>query len=61
MNKLDAKAQKYTFIRYGGDDFRFKFWDAHKRKVIKSRDVAFDKKAIYKYRDAAQPISFGTT
>ena len=50
--KLDAKSLKCTFIRYGGDNFGYRFWDEKNRKVIRSRDVIFNKKVLYKDRNS---------
>lgn len=59
MDKLDAKSQKCTFIGYGGDEFGYRFWDNKNRKIIRSRDVVFDEKVMYKDRDIK--LSSGST
>ena len=51
-NKLDAKSLKCTFIGYGVDDFGYKFWDYQNKKVIRSKDVIFNEKFLYKDKDA---------
>jgi hypothetical protein len=58
-DKLDAKSQKCTFIGYGGDDFGYHFWDDKNRKIIRSRDVVFNEKLMYKDRDSK--LSSGST
>ena len=48
--KLEAKSKKCTFIGYGVDDFGYHLWDYDKRKIIRSRDVVFNEKVMYKYQ-----------
>ena len=53
-DKLDAKSQKCTFIGYGGDEFGYRFWDDKNKKTIRSMDVVFDEKVMYKDRENKQ-------
>ena len=46
--KLDAKSKKCTFIGYGVDDFGYRLWDLKNHKIIRSRDVVFNEKVMYK-------------
>ena len=46
--KLDAKSQKYTFIGYGVDDYGYQLWYFENLKIIRSRDVIFNEKVMYK-------------
>ena len=46
--KLEAKSKKCTFIGYGVDDFGYRLWDLKNRKIIRSRDVVFNEKVMYK-------------
>ncbi|KAH9291097.1 hypothetical protein KI387_044668, partial [Taxus chinensis] len=46
--KLEAKSEKCTFIDYGGDDFGYKCWSIKDKKIIRSRDVVFNEKFMYK-------------
>jgi len=46
--KLEAKSEKCTFIGYGGDEFGFKCWSIKDKKLIRSRDVVFNEKFMYK-------------
>ena len=48
--KLDAKSKKCTFIGYRLDDFGYRLWDYENKKIIRSRDVVFNEKVIYKYQ-----------
>lgn len=48
INKLDAKSNKCIFIGYGSDEFRYQLWDNENQKVIRSRDVVFNEKTMYK-------------
>ena len=47
-SKLNAKARKYFFIGYGDEQFNYRFWDEQNRKIIRSRNVVFDEKVLYK-------------
>jgi hypothetical protein len=46
--KLEAKSKKCTFIGYGVNDFVYHFWDYENQNIIRSRDVIFNEKVIYK-------------
>ena len=46
--KLEAKYKKCTFIGYGVDDFGYRLWDLKNCKIIRSRDVVFNEKVMYK-------------
>ena len=49
-NKPDPKSKKCTFIGYGEDEFYYRIWDDENMKVIRSRDVIFNEKVMYKDR-----------
>ncbi|BBH04062.1 Toll-Interleukin-Resistance domain family protein [Prunus dulcis] len=49
-NKLDPKSKKCTFIGYGEDEFGYRIWDNENKKVIRSRDVIFNERMMYKDR-----------
>eukprot|EP00253_Pinus_taeda_P023836 PITA_23836 len=46
--KLEAKSKKCTFIGYGVNDFGYHLYDYENQKIIRSRDVIFNEKALYK-------------
>ena len=46
--KLEAKSKKCTFIGYMVDDFGYILWDYENHKIIRSRDVVFNEKVMYK-------------
>jgi len=46
--KLEAKSKKCTFIGYGVNDFGYHLWDYENKKIIRSRDVIFNEKVMYK-------------
>ena len=48
ITKLEAKSKKCTFIGYGVDDFGFRLWDYEDHKIIRSRDVIFNEKVMYR-------------
>jgi hypothetical protein len=47
-NKLEAKSKKCTFIGYGVNDFGYFLWDYENNIIIRSRDVIFNEKVMYK-------------
>ena len=47
-SKLGVKARKCFFINYGDKQFGYRFWDEQNRKIIRSRNVFFDEKVLYK-------------
>jgi hypothetical protein len=47
---LEAKSKKCTFIGYGVNDFGYRLWDYENKKIIRSRDVIFNEKVMYKYQ-----------
>ena len=48
--KLEAKSKKCTFIGYGVNYFGYRLWDYENNKIIRSRDVIFNEKVMYKYQ-----------
>ncbi|XP_068658201.1 aluminum-activated malate transporter 8-like [Aristolochia californica] len=52
-NKLDPKSKKCTFLGYGEDDFGYRIWDDENKKVIRSRDVIFSERVMYKDKHTA--------
>jgi hypothetical protein len=46
--KLEEKSKKCTFIGYGDNDFGYRLWDYKNNKIIRSRDVIFNEKVMYK-------------
>ena len=48
ITKLEAKSKKCTFIGYGVNDFGYRLWDYENNKIIRSRDVIFNEKVMYK-------------
>ncbi|GJT13697.1 retrovirus-related pol polyprotein from transposon TNT 1-94 [Tanacetum coccineum] len=45
-DNLDAKSVKCTFIGYGSDEMGYHFWDSKGHKVVRSRDVTFNKDSL---------------
>jgi hypothetical protein len=43
-----SKSKKCTFIGYGVNDFGYRLWDCENKKIIRSRDVIFNEKVMYK-------------
>ena len=52
-DKLDAKSRKCFFIRYGTDKFGYKFWSEQDKKIIKSKNVIFNERNLYKDKDVS--------
>jgi hypothetical protein len=46
--KFESKSKKCTFIGYGVNDFGYRLWDYENNKIIRSRDVIFNEKVMYK-------------
>jgi hypothetical protein len=46
--KLEAKSKKCTFMGYDVNDFVYILWDYENKKIIRSRDVIFNEKVMYK-------------
>jgi hypothetical protein len=53
-NKLDVKSKKCFFISYGDEEFGFRFWDDQNRKIIRSRNVIFNEKVLYKDKSSIE-------
>ena len=49
-NKLDSKSKFCTFIGYGEDEFGYRIWDDENKMIVRSRDVIFNEKVMYKDR-----------
>jgi hypothetical protein len=47
-NKLDPKSKKCTFIGYGEGEFGYRLCDDENKKMIRSRDVIFNERVMYK-------------
>ena len=46
--KLEAKSKKCTFVGYGVNDFGHCLCDYENHKIIRSKDVIFNEKVLYK-------------
>ena len=46
--KLKAKLKKCVFFGYGINEFGYRLWDFDNHKIIRSRDVIFNEKVLYK-------------
>jgi len=46
--KLEAKSKNSTFIGYKFNDFGYRLWDYENHRIVKSRDVVFNEKVLYK-------------
>ena len=47
-NKLDPNSKMCTFIGYGTSKYDYQFWDLESRKILRHKDVVFNKKKMYK-------------
>ena len=45
---LEAKSKKCIFVGYGIDEFGYRLWDFEDLKIIRSKDVIFNEKVLYK-------------
>ena len=46
--KLEAKSKKCVFVGYGINEFGYRLWDFENHKIVRSRDVIFKEKMLYK-------------
>jgi hypothetical protein len=46
--KLEEKSKKCTYMGYSVNDFDYHLWDYENHKIIRSRDVIFNEKVMYK-------------
>jgi hypothetical protein len=46
--KPEEKSKKCTFIGYNVNEFGYRLWDYENHKIIRSRDVIFNEKVMYK-------------
>jgi hypothetical protein len=46
--KLYEKSKKCIFVGYGIDEFGYRLWDFENNKIVRSRDVIFNEKVLYK-------------
>ena len=46
-SKLDPKSKKCYFIGYGDTELGYRFWDAHTRKIVRSKNVVFNEQTMY--------------
>ena len=46
--KLEAKSKKYVFVGYDIDELGYRLWDFENRKIVRSKDVIFNEKVLYK-------------
>ena len=47
MSKLDSKFKRCIFIGYRTNDHDYRFWDPKNRKIIRHKNVVFNKKKMY--------------
>ena len=47
-NKLDPKSKTCYFIGYGDAELGYRLWDADGKKIVRSRNVVFNKQTMYK-------------
>jgi hypothetical protein len=48
VKHFEEKYKKCTFIRYDVNDFGYRLWDYENHKIIRSIDVIFNEKVMYK-------------
>ena len=46
--KLEAKSKKCVFVGYEINEFGYRLWNFENHKIIRSRDVIFNEKVLYK-------------
>ena len=45
---MEDKSKKCVFVGYDIDEFSYRIWDFENRKIVRSRDVIFNEKVLYK-------------
>ena len=45
---LEAKSKKCVFVGYGINEFGYWLWDFENHKIVRSQDVKFNEKVLYK-------------
>ena len=45
---MEAKSKKCVFFGYEIDEFGYRLWDFENSKIVRSRDVIFNEKVLYK-------------
>ena len=58
IDKLDAKARKCYLIGYGSDYIGYRFWDDQNRKIIRHKDITFDKPSCIKTGTSSVGLCF---
>ena len=56
-SKLDPKAKKCIFLRYGHEEFGYRLYDLVDKKVVRSRDVVFFEDQIIEDIDKLSRLS----
>ena len=46
--KLEVKSKKCVFFGYGINEFSYRHWDFENHKIVRSKDVIFNEKVLYK-------------
>ena len=46
--KLEAKSKKCVFVGYCINEFGYRLWYFENHKIVRSRDVIFNEKVLYK-------------
>ena len=45
---MEAKSKKCVFVGYGIDEFGYRIWDFENHKIVRSKDLIFNDKVLYK-------------
>lgn len=46
--KLNPQSRKCSFVGYESDEFGYRYYDHENRKIIRSKDIVFNKAVLYK-------------
>lgn len=56
-SKFDPKFIKCTFVGYGSNKFGYKLWDYQDQKFIRTIDIIFNKREMYKDKNMVRDDS----
>lgn len=51
MSKLDEQSLKIVFLEYVDNELGYQLWEPLKRRIIRSRDVVFNERNMFKIVD----------
>ena len=56
--KFVDKGNKYIFMRYSHEEFRYRLWDLMNKKIVKSRNIVLFENQFVRGDDKVEKTSF---